>query len=147
MRNTLHAGATLPELLILLSLTTVLGGMTVSVSSGVRDALAVRAARDAAAVEFARARALAQLNGSARLHIDAASGVIRIETPVGAAADTLAAAPITAQFRVSIEVDGSDRFEFDALGLGRLASRTIRFRRNTAEARLTLSTYGRPRRW
>ena len=37
--------------------------------------------------------------------------------------------------------------EFDGLGIGRVASRTFRIRRGATEARLTLSSYGRPRRW
>ena len=36
---------------------------------------------------------------------------------------------------------------FDALGLGQVASETLRFRRGGAEAGLVLSSYGRVRRW
>ena len=36
---------------------------------------------------------------------------------------------------------------FDGLGLGQVASTTVRFRRGDAEAGLTLSSYGRVRRW
>jgi len=36
---------------------------------------------------------------------------------------------------------------FDALGVGRMTSRTFRVRRGSAEAGLTVATYGRVRRW
>jgi hypothetical protein len=36
---------------------------------------------------------------------------------------------------------------FDALGLGRIASQTLRFRLESQEAGLTVSSFGRVRRW
>jgi type II secretory pathway pseudopilin PulG len=146
---TRRPGATLPELLLLLSLLAVLGGMSVSVSARARDRIAAHGARDVVASAIGRARALARMHGSARVHVDVASGALRIEAPVGSprGGPTL----LRDAFGVQVSVDGATSapvvLDFDALGLGRLANRTLRFRRNDAEARLTLSSYGRPRRW
>jgi len=144
-----RAGATLPELLLLLSLLAVLGGMGVSASAGALDRVSVRGARDAVATTVGRARTLARLHGSARIQIDAATGTLRLESPIGSTSPV--ANPIGDAFGVEISIDGGVTspvtLDFDALGLGRLANRTLRFRRNGAEARLTLSSYGRPRRW
>lgn len=141
----LHGGATLPELLILLSLVAILASMSLSVAGHARDGVAVRAARDAVAAELARARALARLHGAARVRFH--SGTMRVEAP----RDSMRIErSIGGAFGVEVAADGAAGelvLEFDALGLGRLVNRTIRFRRNDAEARLTLSSYGRPRRW
>jgi len=52
---------------------------------------------------------------------------------------------------VAIGVDGAAAgrvtIAYDGLGLGRVASRTFRFRSGPAEARLTISSYGRVRSW
>lgn len=138
-------GATLPELLILLALLSILMGMSISVSTGVRDGIAVRSARDEAAAWVARAAALARLHGSARLWVH--EGTLRIEAPAGVPGAVYSIGEV---YGVDTAVDGAGgavALEFDALGLGRLANRTIRFRRNDAEAGITLSSYGRPRRW
>jgi Tfp pilus assembly protein FimT len=140
-----RSGATLPELIVVLGLLAILGGMTFTASADVRNGVAVRAARDAAAGEIARARALATLHGSARLLLDPGSTDLVLEAPAGSPA---AVTPL--ESGVTVTVDGRSEpvwLEFDALGLGRLANRTIRFGRGSAEARLTLSSYGRARRW
>lgn len=140
-----RAGATLPEIIVLMALLAVLCGMTVSTTARTRDGIAVRAARDAVAGEIGKVGALARLHGSARMTI--ALGALAIEAPAGTLRDSRA---IGRRFGVDMSVDGAAgavTLEFDALGLGRLVNRTIRFRRNDAEAGLTLSSYGRPRRW
>lgn len=140
-----RGGATLPELILVLALLGILAGMTVSVTSEARDRVAVSSARDRVAGLVVRAGALARLHRSAVAHIT--EGAVRIEAPAGTLRDVQ---PIERQFGVHMTVDGSAegvRLEFDALGLGRLANRTIRFDRRSSQARLTLSSYGRPRRW
>jgi type II secretory pathway pseudopilin PulG len=142
-------GTSLLELLLLLSLLAILGGMSVSVTARARDRISAHAARDAVASAISRAKTLARLHGSSRVQLDIVTGTLRIEAPAGTADGR--AIPLSAEFGVQISVDGASSapvaLEFDALGLGRLANRTLRFRRNDAEARLTLSSYGRPRRW
>jgi hypothetical protein len=80
--------------------------------------------------------------------VDLAHASARIEAPVGLIRETL---HLGAGFGVQLVIDHATtstvRLDFDALGLGRLANRTFRVRRGRHEARLTLSSYGRPRRW
>ena len=144
-----RSGTTLPELLLLLSLLAIVGGMSVSVTARARDRIAAHAARDAVASAIGRARTLARTHGSARVQLDLGPGTLRVEAPAGNAERP--PTPLRAEFGVQITADGAGSevvtLDFDALGLGRLANRTLRFRRNEAEARLTLSSYGRPRRW
>jgi hypothetical protein len=92
---------------------------------------------------------LAVAHGSAKVVLDGAAGLVRVQAPAGAAgADDLS---LTSLFHVECELDGHPAarvsLNFDALGIGRFANHTLRCHRNGAEARLTLSSYGRPRRW
>jgi hypothetical protein len=96
----------------------------------------------AARVADPRARAVAR--ASARVPIDS-TGSVRIEAPIGAGPGA-ASPPLNAL----VHADGAAgpvAIEFDARGVGIVASRTFRVRRGAAEARLTLSAFGRPRRW
>jgi hypothetical protein len=144
-----RSGVTLIELLLLVLVFGVLAGLTLPVTLRARESAAARSARDATASVIARARLLALARGSARVITDIGSAKVRLESPIG----LLAEPPLElgATLGVNIAVDraaGPDvMIDFDALGLGRLANRTFRFRRGAAEARLTLSSYGRPRRW
>ena len=143
-----RAGATLAELILSISLLSGAAAIAVPRLIGTRDEYAARAARDAAAALVDRARTLAQLRGSARLRIDPAVGEIRVEAPIGSAVG----APLhtAADWGVVLALSGSPgpaALDFDVRGLGRLANRTLRFQRGGREARLTLSTYGRVRRW
>jgi hypothetical protein len=116
---------------------------------GAVDMYATRAARDAAAAEFARARSLAVARGSARVIVEPATSSLRVEAPIGLpAGDPLRLADRLA-VHVTIDNHGTSPvpLDFDALGIGRIANRTVRFTRGSAEARLTLSSFGRPRRW
>jgi type II secretory pathway pseudopilin PulG len=148
-RLRLRAGASLAELILSLAILTCAAAFATPRLAGARDEYAVRAARDAAAALVDRARLLAQLRGSARLSIDPVASEIRVEAPIGSAT----ASPLRpgAEWGAALSVSGSRpgtvALDFDAHGLGRLANRTLQFRRGGREARLTLSTYGRVRRW
>ena len=138
-----RSGSTLPELLVLLGLLAILAGMTVTASARTRDGLAVRSARDAVAAEIAKARALAVLHGSARVRVEPPDHVT-VEAPIGVHVASLSLAAL----RVSADAEGASvALDFDGLGLGRLANRTLRFTRGEAAAGLTLSSYGRARKW
>lgn len=142
-------GHTLPELLILLAVLAIAASMTAPrVSSGI-DGFAVRAARDAAAAVLAQARALALARGSAVVVVDGAAGTVGLEAPAGRVAGDVVR--LSALFHVEVDADGAAgstvTLRFDALGIGRFANHTLRFHRGGAAAHLTLSSYGRPRRW
>ncbi len=138
---------TIVELACALMLVAVLLGLA---APPLRRALAwtrVRAARDVVAAEATRARALAVARGGAELVLD-----LRHARAWLAASDTSTTpVPVADERLVRVLADGADgdtlRIGFDALGLGRIASRTLRFRAAGAEARLTFSAYGRVRSW
>ena len=137
-------GATIFELLIVLSFFGVLLAVAVpSLRSGM-DALAVRAARETAFAMFSRARVIALQNNGAEIQIDAAHDYIAIRTTDG-------------EFEREQYFDGTDliieggsdivTLRYDAHGLGRMMSRTLFFRTREARAGLTISSFGRVRRW
>lgn len=141
-------GATLTELIAGLGVAGILLSMAVPRLNTARDGRAAAAARDAAAAVIARARTLAVAQGTAVVIIDPAAAAVSLEAPTGSPDGE----PLRLgdAFGVTLSVDQSAaavRLDFDALGAGRLVNRTIRFRRGQEEARLSLSSYGRPRRW
>lgn len=142
-------GTTLIELVFALTLLAILCGLAYPPLQQGLDRYAVRSARDALASGVARARAVAVARSGADLVVDVAAARFWIEAAPG---DTVGApVDLAARYRVRFTVDGAaaDRvaLHFDGLGLGRLANRTFRLRRGGAEANLTLSSFGRPRRW
>ncbi|HEU5208212.1 MAG TPA: prepilin-type N-terminal cleavage/methylation domain-containing protein [Longimicrobiales bacterium] len=142
-----HSGYTLVELLAVL---TVLGILLAIATPAVRrtiDRHAVIAARNAVAMELARARLLARAHGGAVLVLDAVAGAVSIRSSDG---DTLASpAQVLAVYDARIDLGGADSaaVTYDRLGIGRMASRTVRLVRHDADARLTISSYGRVRLW
>ncbi len=142
-------GTTLLELLVALALLAILAALAYPPLRRGLDRLAVRSARDALAAGVARTRAVAISRGGATLLVDVAGARFWIEAVDG---DTVAVpVDLGRQYGVRIEVAGSTSapiaLAFDARGLGRLVNRTFSVRRGSAEAGLTLSTYGRPRPW
>lgn len=141
-----HSGTTLIELIVVLAVLAVLLGVAVLSSARWRDEAAVRAARDELASGLAQARVTAVSSGGAALILDPAAGRFWTVTDSGAAGE-----PVSLEDRYGVLVDpGGDDLvvlRYDGLGIGRLASRTVRIRRGRAEAGLTVSAYGRTRRW
>jgi Tfp pilus assembly protein FimT len=142
-----RAGFTLADMIITLAVLGIVLGMAAPRVGALRARGAVRSARDAAASAFERARSLAVARGTARVTVDAAAGTIAIESPVGIAAD--AALHLTDVWGVAVDLGGSRTavLDFNAIGLGVVASRTITLTRGAAQAGLTVSSYGRVRRW
>jgi prepilin-type N-terminal cleavage/methylation domain-containing protein len=145
----MRKGSSLPELLITLLILSAIAAIgAIALRRGL-EVYAARAARDSMAAAVGKARALALANGAARLVVDPGTAAVWIEAPPGSrAGDALRLGDV---FGVTVAADqhagGVVTLEFDALGFGRVASRTFRIRRGSTEARLTLSSYGRPRRW
>lgn len=141
------SGHTLPELCALLAALGIALLIAAPAVARTLDGLAVRGARDAVVVEATRARMLARARGGAILHIDAQHGAVWV---AGVSGDTLSdPIPLMARYRARIDLGTAPAaaVAYDHLGLGRLANRTVRFVRNDAEARLTVSAYGRVRAW
>jgi hypothetical protein len=145
----LRAGTALADLIIAMAIIAVMATIAIPRLARARDSFAVLVARDAAASAIDRARTLATARGTARIVLDPAASELRIEAPVGAPVRS----PLRFRdaFAVDMTVDGQSTgtvsLDFNAMGLGVSANRTVRMRRGAQEARLSLSLYGRVRRW
>lgn len=146
--RTRHRGArgfTLVETLIVLGLLSIVLGAALPAAAGTRDRLAVRGAREAAAGLLARARFESVLRGGAEVLVTEAPGRLVLR----AGGRSLRSVAVGDRYGAGLEIAGSVSravLRFDALGIGRMTSRTIRFRRGDAVASLAVSAYGRIRR-
>jgi prepilin-type N-terminal cleavage/methylation domain-containing protein len=139
-------GFTLYELLIALTLLGVLLSFALPAIRSTTDMLAARAARELAFAVFSRARAIALQHGGAEIELSGARDRITLRRASGAIEYE---AHFTGQ-GVDLSLDGaadSAVLRYDAHGLGRMMSRTIRFTARRAQAGLTVSSFGRVRRW
>jgi prepilin-type N-terminal cleavage/methylation domain-containing protein len=143
MRN----GHTLLELLTALMILGILAGIAAPPVARWRDAAAATAARDELAARTAWTRIAAASHGGAQLVLEVPSGRYRVDLADGQVA---LAGDLEERHRVWIESGGvadSLVLRFDALGIGRMTGRTIRVRRGAAVAGLTITPFGRARRW
>jgi type II secretory pathway pseudopilin PulG len=143
-----HGGRTRPVGHTILELLTalVLTGLSLSVLLPAArrqvDRMAVLGAREEVAGLFHRARSEAIARGGARVHLVAEPA--RVELSAGD--EVLALAHLHDEYRVTLTLSAGRpeaELTFDALGLGRVASQTLRFTRGGAEARLVVSSLGR----
>ena len=144
--RTPQTGATLYELLITLALIGVLATLTAPQLKSTMEILAVRAARESAFGMFTRGRALALEQGGAILEVSARDDRVTIRSPSGSIQDEL----WLGEQRVDLLPDGGPdpvQLRYDAYGLGRMMSRTITLASGPARAGLTVSSFGRVRRW
>jgi prepilin-type N-terminal cleavage/methylation domain-containing protein len=137
-----HDGYTLLELITVLTLLGLVTTVLLSAARHQLDRMAVLGAREEVAGLFHRARAEAIARGGARLFLEAdpASAVL------SAGDEVLARAHLKAEYGVALTLSSSRPeadLSFDALGLGRVASQTLRFARGRAEVRLVVSSLGR----
>lgn len=142
--HTTRGGVTLPELLIALSFMGILVTIALPNLQNGLDALTARAARETAFALFSRARVIALQNGGATIELNALNDMITLRSASGEIHHE--------QFFTSADLvlDDSDAtvvLRYDAHGLGRMMSRTLRFRARSAIAGLTVSSFGRVRRW
>ena len=137
-------GYTLLEATVGLLLTALLLSLSVPLLRGARDQWVAVAGRDHTLAALHRTRMHARLLGGAQLRIRASPG--RLETLAG---DTLLWwSDELRDSGVRIELPGGrseTTITFDALGLGVVASRTLRFQRGRAESALVISSRGRAR--
>ena len=138
----MNGGFTLFECLVVLAIVGIGIALGLPALQRHRDRWAVTQAREASAALLARARVEALGSGASsvtilprRGHIDRSlGGTFRERVDLGD------------RYRVSLDISGRDTpatIEFNALGLGRMAARTLRFGRGDASASLVISTYGR----
>jgi type II secretory pathway pseudopilin PulG len=142
-----RAGTSLLELMLALVLIGTLTYLGTTSYASARNVFAVRAARDAVVAASARTRAFAIRHGGGTLQIDVPGRTLRITTRDGVIDETSA---IASDLAVRIQLDGarsSGSVPYDALGIGRIASRTITLTSGTVVGGVTFSSYGRPREW
>jgi prepilin-type N-terminal cleavage/methylation domain-containing protein len=139
------AGFTLLEAAVALVLVSLLLGWGVPRLRSGLDRWAVTGARESLVSALARARAAALDRGSSWLQVDpVAGGVVW-----GSGSDSLGASDLSAEWGVRL-LEGPGvglPIRFDDLGRGQLASRTFTLVRGGATGGLSLSSYGRVRRW
>ena len=142
-------GFTLLELVVVLALLALAIGVAYPGARAAADAWAVRAARDATASVLAGTRAAAQAQRGAELLVVVSEG--RLLARSGARPEPVPRLELVRDWGVTVVSPGSSGdtvvIRYDALGLGRIANRTLRFERGRAVAGLTVSAYGRVRRW
>jgi Tfp pilus assembly protein FimT len=137
----MRTGITLIELVIVLAVTSVGLSLLVPAARSWSDRLAVVGAREALVGLLASTRARALAEGGASLVIDEASGSAWIQDARG----TRDSVSLVRDFHTSMELVGSrvrSELRFDALGIGRVASQQIIFRKRASQARVVLSAYG-----
>lgn len=141
MRN----GHTLLELCVTLLLLSICASVTLRSGRGLRDAMAATGAREALAGLVAEARLAALAHGGATVYVEAHPP--SAWSQVGDS--TLRVLPLGDEWGVTLLLSPgrtSGALRYDAMGVGRVASETIRLRRGGAERSLVISGYGRLRR-
>lgn len=109
------------------------------------DRLRVRAAREEVAGQVQRARSAALRSGRATLELRADSGLVRVVVDESVESEV----DLGKRYGVGFSFGGTPaaRLRFGRLGLGRVASRTVGLFRRADTVSVSLSTFGRLRRW
>lgn len=138
-------GHTLIELAFVLFIVGVATASATPPALRLADRTAVVAAREAVVALIVEARLAAVESGGARVRIEGSPW----QATALAQGATLRSVALQEEYGVSLEL-GNGRTDvdlaYDALGLGRVASQTVVFRRGDASAELIVSSYGRLRR-
>lgn len=139
-------GYTLLELLIALSLLGILLTMALPPVGRWRDQVAVRAARDDLAGAIAWTRMAAAARGGAALVVDPVTGRVWTRTAEG---EDFPVIDLQDRYDVELETGAASLLilHYDAFGIGRTASRTFTLRRGVVTGGVTVSAYGRYRKW
>jgi type II secretory pathway pseudopilin PulG len=138
-------GFTVVELTALLCILTLLLAAAAPRIRFQLDRLAVTAARDEVMGLFHQARGEAVARGGSTLRATTEPPTLALVSD----GETLASTDLRTQFGVSLDLPRGRpevALRFDPLGLGRVASQTLRLSRGEAEALLVVSSFGRVRR-
>ena len=138
-------GFTILELAGVLALLAVAAVVSLPVGWSVRERLSVVGAREELVGLITRARGEALRYGGASLIVNRNPAEVRVE----AGGETLHRVDMGATWRIELALSGgrpSFELRFDALGLGRMAARSVTLTRGSAVTRLIISAYGRIRR-
>ncbi|MFQ5536169.1 MAG: Tfp pilus assembly protein FimT/FimU [Gemmatimonadota bacterium] len=141
----MRTGYTLFELAAVLLLMTVATALLVPLTGSAVDRAAVRGAREAVTAVLAEARVRARILSGAQVELSGPPWVVSL-TAGGVELRRVSLAREWGVVVDSVPPGETIRIRFDALGIGRVASRRIILRRNDAVARLVVSGFGRVRR-
>ncbi len=140
-----RAGVSLFEVVLMLAIAALLAPPVVAMASGARNALLVRQAVESAARLLSESRWTAIREGGAVVEFTADPAWGQLLSATG---DTILVTDLGAggvALRLSRD-RASSRIRFGPLGLGWVASQTLRFRRAGLERRLVISSLGRASR-
>ena len=138
----MNGGFTLFECLVVLAIVGIGLALGLPALQVQRDRWAVTRAREVGAALLARARVDALGAGDSRVTILPGRG--HLERSLGSTLRERI--DLGDRYGVSLDMSGRDTIasiEFNALGLGRMSARTLRFERGSTSASLVISTYGR----
>jgi Tfp pilus assembly protein FimT len=144
--QTQRMGATLYELLITLLVLGVLMTVAAPQLKSTIEVLALLAARESVFGVFTRARSLALQHGGASIELSAQDDRVTVRLPSGMIEHEL----LLMDQDVDLLPDASADpvvLRYDAYGLGRMMSRTITLTSGDVRGGLTVSSFGRVRRW
>lgn len=139
-------GFTLLEILTLITLLALVFSLVLRPLSSLADGMAVRGAREAAVGAFHRVRVEAMAAGGARIRLVSSSAQVSLLSR----GVVRASLNLRDEFGVEMALSGGREeveLRFDALGIGRVASQSIRFSKGKARSGLVVSTLGRITRW
>jgi len=142
----MRRGHTLVELSVVLALLALGLSVVLPAARGLRDRSAVLSAREEVAGLIAEARTAALAWGGATVHVRAGDATIWYEAG-GRVPRRVSLRPEPGVEVLLPRGRSASDLRYDALGIGRVASETLRFRRGDAESTLVISGYGRVRRW
>jgi prepilin-type N-terminal cleavage/methylation domain-containing protein len=140
-------GHTLIELLLVLLVLGILLGLASPPLGRWRDTAHAAAARDELAGRLAWTRVAATAHGGARLVLALPDGRYRVEAGDGA---LLVHGDLAGRYGIRVSTAGepdSVVLRYDAIGIGRMTGRTLRVTRGRATASLSVTPFGRYRRW
>ena len=135
-------GFTLLELIVVLALSAISLSVLLPAARRQVDRMAVLGAQEEVAGLFHQARALALARGSSEIVISSTPPRVQLLS----VRDTFAGAELQSRYGVNIGLArgrSEARLRFGPLGLGQIASQTIRFRRGEEESLLVISSLGR----
>jgi len=141
----MRQGFTLLELAGVLTLLALATTLVLPLGQSVRERLAVNGAREDLVGLITRARGEALRRGGSSLIIRQNPAEARIEVD----GEVLHRLDLEPTWGIELMLSGgrpSAELRFDAVGLGRMAARSVTFTRGSAVARLIISAYGRVRR-
>jgi len=140
--STPRSGATLPELTVALAIAGLALGLAAPMARAVVDRIAVVAAREESMALLHRARALALDGGGATLHVVQGQELLVLLDGTGRERERLCFEGSGVDLTTSGSADEAV-LSWNALGWGRVSSRTLEFRRGAMRTRLVISSRGR----